>query len=175
MRPLRSAIMERYPSTLATTGAAVLGLIVAAHVLHPGNFEEQPRRARPATVTTEMTATAVTWVDPPTLKQRSVEAAPVADAAALLAPRVTVTPPPEAIMVAPLPREFVAPATSRQADSGRRRKSVHRNVRPRQVALAREAAAPIILNDAVHRVAPKPSDPIGELLRGLGLGHGSEG
>ncbi|WCS24197.1 hypothetical protein LOK46_24130 [Methylobacterium sp. NMS14P] len=167
--------MERYPSTLATTGAAVLGLIVAAHVLHPGNFEEQPRRSRAATVTTEMTATTVAWVDPPTPMQRSAEAAPVIDTAALLAPRVTVTPPPEAIMVAPLRRELVAPPTSRQAEGGRRRKLAHRSVRVRQVALAREAATPILLDDAARRAAAKPSDPIGELLHGLGLGRGREG
>lgn len=38
--------MEHYRSTLSTTAIAVLGLVVAARVLHPGNYEEQPRHTR---------------------------------------------------------------------------------------------------------------------------------
>jgi hypothetical protein len=42
--------MEHYRSTLSTMAIAVLGLVVAARVLHPGNYEEQPRHTRSATV-----------------------------------------------------------------------------------------------------------------------------
>lgn len=45
-----SISMEHYCSTLSTTAIAVLGLVVAARVLHPGNYEEQPRHTRSAPV-----------------------------------------------------------------------------------------------------------------------------
>ncbi|WP_147941105.1 hypothetical protein [Methylobacterium sp. WL64] len=41
-----SAYMEHYRSTLATTAIAAFGLLVAAHVLHPGNYERSERNIR---------------------------------------------------------------------------------------------------------------------------------
>jgi hypothetical protein len=38
-----STDMKRHRSTLATTAIAAFGLLVAAHVLHPGNYERSER------------------------------------------------------------------------------------------------------------------------------------
>ncbi|MEE7438385.1 hypothetical protein MOR12E_03345 [Methylobacterium oryzae] len=64
--------MEHYRSTLGTTAVAVFGLVAAAHILHPGNYEVQTRPARPAVTdaapVSKPAAAPVTrsaWVDPP--------------------------------------------------------------------------------------------------------------
>ncbi|MFC6050905.1 hypothetical protein ACFPYM_23990, partial [Methylobacterium hispanicum] len=54
--------MEHYKSTFAVTGIAVLGLMAAAGILHPGNFE---RQVQPAAKGHAVAAAPTAWVDPP--------------------------------------------------------------------------------------------------------------
>ncbi|MDP4026953.1 hypothetical protein Q8W71_30655 [Methylobacterium sp. NEAU 140] len=156
-----SAAMEHYRSTLATTACAVFGLITAAHVLHPGNFEEQSRRARPVAAQREA---ATAWTDPaPVLRSHTV---PVETTA--LAPRMTMPLPAGATMMPALPASLSMPANSpASARAARPRKAAQRPVRQRQatLALARTTPAP-----TTSTAAPKAaSGSLADLLRGLGL------
>lgn len=58
--------MEHYRSTLGTAAIAAIGLLVAARVLHPGNFEQLPRPARPVASQSGAASTSVAVrVEPP--------------------------------------------------------------------------------------------------------------
>jgi hypothetical protein len=180
---VRFPAMEHYRSTLSATAIAVFGLVTAAHVLHPGNYEVQTRPARPATVSA-VSAGPVAWVDPParistpettgtiqpnaraTDGMNAVPALPPAQVAALVPSAALSTPP----LPAETPRKVVAVHRGRMAERGQ-----HRSVRLRHAALARtaqadrSAAAP-----ATAQPAPQAStkiDPIGDIIRGLGFGR----
>ncbi|MCJ2125324.1 hypothetical protein [Methylobacterium sp. J-077] len=181
---VRSAVMEHYKSTLATTAIAVFGLVVAAHTLHPGNYEVQPRVARIAVAP----AGSSTWMDPPArmagVSKPEARMSEIARATSsdLLAPQMTALPA-GAVTAAALPSEMIAPAEkSRTALTAHRPKladrSPRRMARLRHAALARTAAAePAVAAPSTPAPAPTPKkiDPIGDLIRGLGLGHDSEG
>ncbi|MDN3569954.1 hypothetical protein QWZ18_04850 [Methylobacterium longum] len=91
-----SAAMEHYRSTLATTAIAALGLFVAGHVLHPGNYATIDRKARVITVVAATSSTPSTWMDPPGKLHGSEPALLMADSRVLLAHRTTVALPPGA-------------------------------------------------------------------------------
>jgi hypothetical protein len=82
--------MEHYRSTLATTAIAVSGLLVVAHVLHPGNYARSDRRARVVTVAIEATSPSTIWTDPATKLHSSEPAMLIADSQALLADHPTI-------------------------------------------------------------------------------------
>ena len=105
-----SAEMEHYRSTLATTAIAALGLLVAAHVLHPGNYQRSDRSARTVVVTAEAASTPTLWADPPRRLHGSEPAALMVDSRALLAHRPTVALPPEARTPPRLSSKLVPPA-----------------------------------------------------------------
>lgn len=86
--------MEHDRSTLETTAIAVVGLFIAAHVLHPGNYERSDRRARVIIVAATAPSTMTIWTDSPQKPHGSEPAALMADSEALLAHRPTVVPPP---------------------------------------------------------------------------------
>ena len=56
--------MERYKSTLATAAVAAFGLVAAAHILHPGNYEDPPRHVRTPIAAVEGPISTMAWVDP---------------------------------------------------------------------------------------------------------------
>ncbi|GBU16935.1 hypothetical protein AOPFMNJM_4249 [Methylobacterium jeotgali] len=85
--------MEHYKSTLAVTSTAVVGLLLAARILHPGNYEREPRgpKAGGDTVTVS-----TDWADPPRRAPITVAAkGPSPGVRAILAPQA-MTPDPTA-------------------------------------------------------------------------------
>ena len=180
--------MEHYKSTLATTAIAVFGLVVAAHTLHPGNYEVQPRVARIAAAPTDPSPEPSTWADPPArlavsegVRSDPGLARPVSPD--LSAPQMAaLLPPPGAVTAPALPSALTVPAEksgkalathrSKLADRGTRRVA-----RPRHAALARTAAIdPAVAAPAASPApAPRKIDPIGDLIRGLGLAGDREG
>ncbi|MGV7029550.1 hypothetical protein [Methylobacterium symbioticum] len=176
---VRSINMEHYRSTFAVTGIAVLGLLAAAGILHPGHFERSGRPAtRPA-----VSAAATAWVDPPTSRpvaQRRSSALP--DVAALMKAEPTAVLAPDGVMVQLVPADLtLVAATPGRTEAGHGRKVVRRTVATRHVAATRQVA----LNPqstAGSESDSQPSepastqgkiDPIGDLIRGLGLGNNS--
>ncbi|SFL71054.1 hypothetical protein SAMN05192568_100919 [Methylobacterium pseudosasicola] len=174
--------MEHYRSTLATTAIAVFGLVVAAHTLHPGNYEVQTRPVR----TVAVTAALSTWMDPParmadvSRPEPRVSETAAATPSDLLAPQMTALPPGLATTPA-LPSEMIAPAQkSRTALAAHRSKvadrTTRRAARLRHAALARTATVePAVAAPSAPEPESKKIDPIGDLIRGLGLGRDSEG
>lgn len=154
--------MEHYRSTLATTAVAVCGLLAAAHLLHPGNYENQPRAARPiaharvVAVTAEAAQASAPWVDPPGALRGAEPAALMAGSAAVLAPRLTVAPPAGSRMTPPLASTLTAPAAPNVAALG-------------VAALGRDVAT------SSAGAGARGSDPLAGLLRDLGLGRDGEG
>jgi hypothetical protein len=110
--------MEHYRSTLATTAIAALGLFIAAHVLHPGNYERSAHRARVVTVSAEVASTSTIWVDPPRRLHGSEPAALIADSTALLAHRPTIALPPGTRTVPRLSGALVPPVAQGEAAVG---------------------------------------------------------
>lgn len=162
--------MEHYKSTFAVTGIAVLGLMAAAGILHPGNFE---RQARPAAKSHAVAAAPTAWVDPPTSRSAALRrAAPLSDTAALMKAEPTVALSADYAMVQPLPAELTQVATTaRSARAAHVPKMVRRAATTRQAALVRPAADE---GSATQQPSSADSpgqkiDPIGDLLRGLGL------
>ncbi|WP_244498658.1 hypothetical protein [Methylobacterium sp. GXS13] len=181
---VRSAVMEHYKSTLATTAIAVFGLVVAAHTLHPGNYEVQPRAARGVAAQ----AAPSSWMDPPariavtSKTDAAVSESVRASASDLLAPQMAGLFPPGAVTAPALPSEMIAPAEKARKTLAAHRSKVsdrglRRTARLRHASLARTAA----VDPAITPSEPAPAqdskkiDPIGDLIRGLGLGHDSEG
>lgn len=112
-----SASMEHYRSTLATTAIAAFGLLVAAHVLHPGNYERSERNVRVVVVADETAAMPTIWADPPNRLYGSEPAALMADSGALLAHRPTMPLPPGVRTLPRLSSTLIHPAApSRTAD-----------------------------------------------------------
>ncbi|MCJ2060916.1 hypothetical protein MKL09_30890 [Methylobacterium sp. J-048] len=176
--------MEHYKSTLATTAIAVFGLVVAAHTLHPGNYELQPRPARIAA----STVVPSTWMDPPARTagadkpEARVSETARASASDLLAPQMAAVLPPGAVVAPALPSEMIAPADKARKTLAAHRSKVadrglRRTARLRHAGLARTAAVDpaVAPSEPAPAQASKKIDPIGDLIRGLGLGHDSEG
>lgn len=163
--------MEHYKSTFAVTGIAVLGLMAAAGILHPGNFE---RQARPAAKSHAVAATPTAWVDPPASRSAALRrAAPLSDTAALMKAEPTVALSADYAMVQPLPAELtlVASTTARSARAARGPKMAHRALTTRQAALIRPVTAEVGTAQQPSGADPagETIDPIGDLMRGLGL------
>jgi len=110
--------MEHYRSTLATTAIAVAGLLAAAHVLHPGNYERSDRRARVVTVAINAPSTSPAWTDPPGKLHGSEPALVMANSRALLSHHLTVTPPPGARSSPTLSGKLMPPAPQGKAAEG---------------------------------------------------------
>lgn len=113
-----SADMEHYRSTLATTAIAVAGLLAAAHVLHPGNYERSDRRARVVTVAIDAPSTSTAWTDPPGKLNGSEPALVMANSRALLSHHLTVTLPPGARSSPTLSGKLMPPVPQGKAAAG---------------------------------------------------------
>ena len=103
--------MEHYRSTLATTAIAALGLFVAAHVLHPGNYEQSDRRVRVIKIAREASAAPTIWTNPPDRLHGSEPAALMAGSGALLAQHPMLSLPPGTRMAPRLASSLAAPIT----------------------------------------------------------------
>ncbi|MCJ2050704.1 hypothetical protein [Methylobacterium sp. J-070] len=115
---IRSADMEHYRSTLASTAIAVIGLLVAAHALHPGNYEQSDRRSRVVTVAIEAPSPPTIWSNPPRKLHSSEPAMLMADSQALLAHRPTVALQSGVRMLPTLSGRLVPPASHGNAAEG---------------------------------------------------------
>lgn len=172
---VRSARMEHYRSTLATTAFAVFGLVAAAHIFHPGNYEAQPRPVRvPVAIATATPA----WVDPPAdmrvaaVPNRTADTPGTSETSGLLAPRAMATLPPGEMTAPMIPSAMASqPGRGRKIAATQRRKIAQRTTRTRQASLDRGTVAeqPSALNASAAEPKAK-IDPIGDLIRGLGLG-----
>ena len=115
---VRSAGMEHYRSTLATNAIAVLGLVGAAHVLHPGNYERTGRQTRVVAIAREVPSTPTIWTDPPHRLHASEPAALMADSSTLLAHHPTIALPAGTRTFPRLPGALVPPVAERQHADG---------------------------------------------------------
>ena len=157
--------MEHFKSTIATTAIAAFGLVAAAHILHPGNFERTAYPSRPVA-----TVAAQAWVTPPAAPAVTVPA-PVVQAEA---------PPPVPAPVAWTSAHAETPAPVRTAEAApehRRKAGAPRRKLSQRPAAVRQAALGQPAQPAAVAPAPKPEanriDPIGDIIRGLGLGSDS--
>ncbi|KAB1073003.1 hypothetical protein [Methylobacterium planeticum] len=181
--------MEHVKSTLATATLAMFGLVAAAHILHPGNFDARTRRATPAVAVTEPAPRAPAWIDPPS---RSIPATASSSVDArttaldIFAPATS----PVTFTLASTAASMPAPVTlrdgpkterARKAVSTRRHRFARDAARQRQASVERNrlagSSAGKSENDktAVATERSKQVDLIGDLIRGLGLGSKSEG
>lgn len=160
--------MEHFKSTIATAAIAAFGLFAAAHVLHPGNFERTTYPSRPvATVESQSTS----WTNPPALQ-------PVAKQAELSVPVKVEAPAPVAWTSAKADAPSSGPARLAEAAPEPRRKvGAHRRKVSQRPAPVRQAALERPVQPAAAAAAPAPKeqhiDPIGDIIRGLGLGSDS--
>ena len=165
----RFAAMEHFKSTIATTAIAAFGLVAAAHILHPGNFERTTYPSRPvATVASHAAA----WVNPPAMLPVAQEVREVA-AKADTAPAQ-----PAPVPVAWTSARAEAPAKTAEASPDHRHKAAHRRRVAQRKTDVRQASLDRPAQPAVAPAAPeKPKadriDPIGDIIRGLGFGRDS--
>lgn len=169
--------MEHYRSTIAVTGIAVLGLVAAAGILHPANFERAARPAAKPAMSVSAPTEATAWVDPPAASHVARRRSrPLPDVAALMKAEPTTVLPSDGVMVQPLPAELtLVAATSRKGEGTHGRKLVRRATAARQVALNRQSTDVSGSDPQQSEQAPTSGkiDPIGDLIRGLGLGNNS--
>ena len=111
-----SAYMERYKSTLATTAIAAFGLLAAAHVLHPGNYERSDRNVRVVVIANEPATVPTIWTDPPHRLHGSEPAALMAESGVLLAHRATMALPPGVRAFPRLSSTLVPPVVQSRRD-----------------------------------------------------------
>lgn len=174
--------MEHYKSTLATAAVAAFGLVAAAHILHPGNYEDLPRHVRAPVMSAAAPSGAVAWVDPPArasaisaLSNAVITAAQAAEAEPTLSSQSVAVKTTETAASRPEARVAVVSAGQMQKpETLRRHKVVQRRTRVHQAALTRRVSrAPVVDEPAsASEVAPKSGDrfdPIGTLIHGLGL------
>lgn len=174
--------MEHFKSTIATTAVMVMGLITAAHVLHPR--DPAPERPR-GTMAAASSHRATTWSDPPA-REAPAPAAAREDASSAAAAATRASRPASFTllsnaMVASLPvgETALQPRRSRKAEAGRGQKLVQFASRGRSAAVEPgtgadlRAAKPDDASGQPRKAAQ--GDPIGDLLKGLGIGRDGEG
>ena len=165
--------MEHYKSTLATAAIAAFGLVTAAHVLHPGNYERTTYPSRPVAAVAPQAAA---WVNPPATLPVAEAAAPAAAPVPAREAAIASEPVPVAWTSATVPLRAEASPTlepRRKIVNVRRHKAAQRQARLRQAELARPVAQPIEAAPVAAKPQANRIDPIGDLIRGLGLGSDS--
>ena len=140
--------MEHYRSTLGTAAIAAIGLLVAARVLHPGNFEELPRAARPLPAQSEAASTPVAArFDPPFGLYMRPSA--LSSEMAVLAPRLTAPLPAGMTMMPILPASMAnAVGQSRYTEARRQPRAAERIVHGKPATVARARTAQTSSRDA---------------------------
>ncbi|MCJ2054196.1 hypothetical protein [Methylobacterium sp. J-070] len=186
---VRFSGMEHFRSTLATTAIAVLGLVVAARSLHPGNYEVQTPPARPVAVA----ALPVAWTDPPAriaapettgtlrsdLRLSGVQdglpsAVPAPQQAAVIPPGTRSDPAfaGEISGAAEPARKGVAAYRPKGSERAARHHARLRHAAlARTASVERAAAAPAAGPAQAPPASSARIDPIGDILRGLGFGR----
>ena len=162
--------MEHFKSTIATAAIAAFGLVAAAHILHPGNFERTTYPSRPVAT---VAAPATSWTNPPVLQ-------PVAEQAALPVPVPVKVEAPAPVAWTSAKADAPSPAPARLAEAApelRRKAGAHRRKVSQRPAPVRQAALERPAQPVAAAPAPAPReqriDPIGDIIRGLGLGSDS--
>ncbi|MFD0937115.1 hypothetical protein [Methylobacterium trifolii] len=171
--------MEHVRSTIATTAFAVLGLVAAAHVLHPRDAAlDKTSPARDAVLSGQASAQGA-WVSPPARTASVAPASSRSDRRTILAfPEVghpasftLVTPDVIALPMIPETVQDAAMLRRRPVQVGVRQTPMvgkRITVADRRNADRNGATSPT-------ETTPASSDPIGDLLKTLGLGQGREG
>ncbi|AWN34484.1 hypothetical protein [Methylobacterium radiodurans] len=163
--------MDHRRSTFAVTGIAVLGLLAAAGILHPGNFAAEPRSASESHA---VAAGPTAWVDPPARSRVTPRSASrLSDTAALMKPEPTAVLSADGTTVQPLPAQQTQVATTARTARLASGPRLARRVAPtHQTALVDPASeTPGGAQRASRpKAADDKTDPIGDLIRSLGLG-----
>ncbi len=162
---VRSEIMEHFTSTIVTTAVLVAGLITAAHVLHPRDPMSEMRRGNVVVASTD---TATAWSDPPA---RASQAA-ITDAALLRPASFTLLP---IAMTASLSGtdDRLQDRPVRRAEHAHARRPVASATRQPAARIAQQAPTPVASTAQASQAAQ--GDPIGDLMKALGLGRDREG
>lgn len=175
--------MERYKSTLATAAVAAFDLVAAAHILHPGNYEDLPRHVLTPIAAVEGPISTMAWVDPPAhasassaLSNADITTAQAAESRSV-APQLMASELAASELAASKPVASLAPASPeqlRKSAAQRRHKMAQRRTHMRQASLTRSAPKSPAIDEQVPALeaAPKVADrfdPIGSLIHGLGL------
>ena len=174
--------MEHFKSTLATAAVAAFGLVAAAHILHPGNYEDLPRQVRAPVVSAEARASTMAWVDPPAragaisvLSDAMITTAQAAEAGPTQAPQPTATTVAETPVSQPDVQEARASGEQlRKVEAPRRHRVAQRRIRVHQASLTRSSPRMSAAEEqpSAPEAPSKPAnrfDPIGSLIHGLGL------
>lgn len=171
--------MEHYKSTLATAAVAAFGLLAAAHILHPGNYQDLPRQVRASAVNAEAPSSTMSWVDPPertgavsAISSAVITSAQAAEARSASAPASIAPEPAASKQVAQEAQVSTEPM--RKSEALRRQKVAQRRARVHQAALVRKTPSAPAASELTPVPIEKPKsadrfDPIGNLIHGLGL------
>lgn len=159
--------MEHFKSTILTTAALVTGLITAAHVLHPRDPASEMRRGNAVVANVEA---ATAWSDPPA---RASQAA-MADAVLVRPASFTLLPIAMTASLAGL-EDRLQDRPVRRAEHAHARRPGSSATRSQTAAarIAQQTPTPVASTDQTGRAAQ--GDPIGDLMKALGLGRDREG
>ena len=155
--------MEHFKSTILTTAALVTGLITAAHVLHPRDPAFESRRGHSVVAPAEA---ATAWNDPPARTTQTAEAALVRPASFTLLP-IAMTASLSAAEELPQARPM------RKAEPINARRPIAPAIRSQPARFAEQVPAPAASTAQPGRAAE--GDPIGDLMKALGLNRDREG
>ncbi|MCJ2079539.1 hypothetical protein MKK68_28565 [Methylobacterium sp. E-016] len=164
---VRSEIMEHVKSTILTTAVLVTGLITAAHVLHPRDPAFETRRGHSVVASAEA---ATAWSDPPArASQAETAEATLARPASFTLLPVAMTASLSGLEDQPQARPV------RKADHVHARRVAQPNASGRPATARIEQQAPSPVASATQPGKPVEGDPIGDLMKALGLNRDSEG
>lgn len=173
-------VMIHLKSTLAISAIMLTGLVAASPFPYASDHQpRQPRRTAtvqiaPATEAAATPAAVTAWADPPAKSQAPVEAPVVLAAADTAAPVTQESATPAAAVATPPVRHVSLQASAQKAEQARRRK-IARAAAARERETATKQSLPTASGETqvASRATPSASqkiDPIGDILRGLGIG-----
>ena len=162
---VRFASMEHYRSVFVTTAVMVFGLLATSPLVRTQNSALTSSRAESLIVSSAEAAEGSTWADPP--RYSAGVPAPQPATVTLLSPE----------MVALLAADDLAGAdTTQRVQAVRRHRAAKVATRVRPAPAAETSTALPASGTATTATQPQQAariDPIGDLLRGLGIGRDS--
>ncbi|KQQ31490.1 hypothetical protein ASF53_01965 [Methylobacterium sp. Leaf123] len=169
--------MEHYRSVFATTAVMVFGLLATSPLVRTQNSAPTPTRAQSVIVSSAEAAEGSTWADPPRYSAVMAAKPSIDDRSSMLAPK-----PATFTLLPPETVALLAADDLARADTAQRVQAVRRH-RAAKVA-TRTRPAPVVETSTTgpassgEATASQPQkaariDPIGDLLRGLGIGRDS--
>lgn len=174
---VRSASMEHYRSVFATTAVMVFGLVAASPLLKAQDTARPQPRAILAAASTAESSREEVWIDPPRSLVKMAAVRDEGDGAPLPKPASFTLLPPETVAL------LAAGEMGAKADAAPRAQAVrrHRATRvahrsnPPATTEAPSTEAPASVQEAAAVEPQKAAriDPIGDILRGLGIGRDS--